>query len=82
MMPRLTKEQVEGLIAKETYLRHGTLTICVLDLKNGGTITGESNCIDPAAYDPDVGASVAREDAVDQIWALEGYALKTRGERA
>lgn len=76
---KLTIEEIHGLVAQETYFTHGTLTLCVLDLTNGAQVTGESNCIDPANHDAEIGRKVALENAIDKIWKLEGYALKTRG---
>lgn len=52
------------------------LTFCVLVLKNGFTVTGESACASPDNFDAEIGRKVARENAVSKIWALEGYLLK------
>ena len=52
------------------------LTFCVLVLKNGFTVTGESACASPENFDAELGRKVARENAVKKIWALEGYLLK------
>lgn len=76
---RLTPEMIEDLCGCATYFQHGTLTICVLELKNGATVTGESNVIDPANYNEDLGKQLARDAAKEKIWQLEGYAMKTRG---
>ena len=54
------------------------LTFCVLVLKNGFTITGESACASPENFDPDLGRKIARENAVAKIWALEGYLLRDK----
>ena len=54
------------------------LTICVLVLKNGFTVVGMSACASPENFDADIGRRIARADAVNQVWLLEGYALKTR----
>lgn len=56
----------------------GLLTFCVLVLKNGFTVTGESACASPENFDADLGRKIAREKAVDKIWPLMGYALKER----
>jgi len=53
------------------------LTLCVLVLQNGYTIVGKSACASPENFNAEVGKRIAREDAVRQIWALEGYALRT-----
>lgn len=54
------------------------LTICVLVLRNGYTVTGTSACASPANFDADVGKRLARQDAVRQVWPLLGYALRDR----
>lgn len=54
------------------------LTICVLVLRNGFTVVGESACISPENYDAEIGRKVARANAVLKIWPLEGYLLKQR----
>ena len=52
------------------------LTFCVLVLRNGFTVTGESACASPENFDPEIGQKVARKNAEEKIWALEGYRLK------
>ena len=79
MLKRLTPDMIDGLIADEIYFKHKTLTICVLELTNGATVVGESNVISPELYDEGIGQSVARTNAREKIWQLEGYAMKTRG---
>jgi hypothetical protein len=54
------------------------LTICVLVLKNGFTVTGESACASPENFDAELGRKIARANAVAKIWPLEGYLLKQR----
>lgn len=54
------------------------LTFCVLVLRNGFTVTGESACASPENFDPEIGRKIARENAVNKIWMLEGYLLKQR----
>jgi hypothetical protein len=54
------------------------LTFCILTLKNGFTVTGQSSCVDIANFDGELGNKLAREDAVRQIWPLMGYELRTR----
>ena len=57
---------------------HKLLTFCVLTLRNGFTVTGESACASPENFDADVGRKVAREAAKQKLWPLLGYELKTR----
>ena len=54
------------------------LTFCVLVLKNGFTVTGESACASPENFDAELGRKIARRNAVQKIWPLMGYALKGR----
>ena len=56
----------------------GTLTFCVLILKNGFTVTGESACASPENFDAEIGKKIARENAREKIWLLEGYLLKEK----
>lgn len=52
------------------------LTFCVLVLRNGFTVMGESACASPENFDAEIGRKVARGNAVQKIWPLMGYALK------
>lgn len=54
------------------------LTFCVLVLKNGFTVTGESACASPENFDAELGRKIARQNAVNKVWLLEGYLLKQR----
>lgn len=89
--PRLTPQHIEDQIVGEnwgratdlfkgspTHTALDCLTICVLTLKNGFTVVGKSACASPENYDAELGAKIAREDARKQIWALEGYLLRSK----
>jgi hypothetical protein len=54
------------------------LTFCVLVLRNGFTVTGESACASPENFDPLIGRRIARQNAVQKIWPLMGYELRTQ----
>lgn len=54
------------------------LTICVLVLRNGFTVTGESACVSPENFDAEVGRKVARQNAVAKVWPLMGYELRSK----
>lgn len=56
----------------------GLLTFCVLVLRNGFTVTGESACASPENFDAELGRKIARANAVNKVWPLMGYALKER----
>jgi hypothetical protein len=87
--PRVTPDRINSVISAEYYFtaeeatrgspqlpQLGLLTICVLVLRNGFTVLGKSACASPENFDRDLGNKIARQDAVNQIWALEGYLLK------
>lgn len=52
------------------------LTFCVLVLRNGFTVTGESACASPENFDAELGRKIARENAINKVWPLMGYTLK------
>ena len=54
------------------------LTFCVLVLRNGFTVTGESACASPENFDAEIGRKIARQNAAQKIWPLMGYELRTR----
>lgn len=56
----------------------GLLTFCVLVLRNGFTVTGESACASPENFDAEVGRKIARANAISKVWPLMGYALKEK----
>ena len=58
------------------------LTFCVIVLKNGFTVTGESACASPENFDAEIGCKIARQNAVQKIWPLMGYALKEKLSQA
>ena len=54
------------------------LTFCVLVLRNGFTVVGESACASPENFDAEVGQRAALAAAKNKMWPLLGYALKER----
>ena len=52
------------------------LTFCVLVLRNGFTVTGESACASPENFNAEIGRRIARENAVQKIWPLLGFRLR------
>lgn len=56
----------------------GLLTFCVLVLRNGFTVTGESACASPENFDAELGRKIARQNAIQKLWPLMGYALKQK----
>lgn len=78
--PRVTPTRIEAVIAGEAFwvVPGTTLTVCVLILANGFTVVGESACASPENFDEEIGKALARDNAKNKIWALEGYLLKSR----
>lgn len=58
------------------------LTFCVLVLRNGYTVTGESACVSPENFDAELGCKIARQSAIDKCWPLFGFALSDRLHRS
>ncbi len=54
------------------------VTICTLTLINGYTIVGTSACVDARNFDKGLGRTLARQEAVEQLWPLMGFLLKDR----
>lgn len=94
--PRVTPADIEANIAAELCFTVGNaadalgvptsdstrlLTICVLTLRNGFTVTGESACASPENFDAEIGRNIARQNAVQKIWPLMGYELRTELSR-
>lgn len=57
------------------------LTFCVLVLRNGFTVTGESACVSPENFDAEIGRRIAREHAIEKLWPLLGFRLADRLKR-
>jgi hypothetical protein len=82
-IPKMTAQDIQDLIEKEEYLRPShvpEMTMCVLTLKSGYAVTGESACLNAGDFDEDLGQRIARENAFDKIWALEGYHRKAMAQ--
>ncbi|HIP02478.1 MAG TPA: hypothetical protein EYG75_03085 [Campylobacterales bacterium] len=78
--PTVTKEGINLKIIDEKYdnPRGTTLTRCILTLENGFTVTGESASASKAKFNEEIGKRIARDQAIDKIWVLEGYLLKEK----
>lgn len=78
--PRLNPAHIDATIVGEDYhvFPGTTLTVCCLTLRNGFTVTGESAAASPENFDVEIGRKIARQNAREKIWALEGYLLKEK----
>jgi hypothetical protein len=77
--PRLTPQLIDATIKSEAYhvFPGTTMTVCALTLRNGFQVIGESAAASPENFDAAIGRRIARDNARNKIWALEGYLLKT-----
>lgn len=77
--PRQTPSTIDAQIVSEAYhLFPGTtLMVCALTLRNGFMVTGESRPAFDSNFDAEVGRKIARDNARDKIWALEGYLMRS-----
>lgn len=77
--PRITPDDIDATIHEEAYyvFPGTTLTVCALTLVNGYQVVGESACASPENFDAELGRKIARRNARDKIWALEGYRLRS-----
>jgi hypothetical protein len=79
--PKITLADIKAKVAHAEYFCHGLLTICILTLRNEYKIVGKSAPASPDNFDPAVGERLAYEDALRQIWPLEGYLLREQLSR-
>ena len=76
--PRLTPEDIDSAILAEQYhvFPGTTMTVCCLVLRNGYCVVGHSAAASHENFDEGIGKRIARLNARDEIWALEGYLLR------
>lgn len=76
--PRVTPTDIEARIASTRFFVDGTLTVCVLTMKNGFKLTGESACASVENFNQALGEKYAYQMAFNKAWAHEGYLLRDR----
>lgn len=76
--PRLNPQMIDAAISSEQYhvFPGTTMTVCALTLHNGYIVTGESAAASPENFNQEIGRKIARDNARNKIWALEGYLLR------
>jgi hypothetical protein len=78
--PRLNPDMIDAAIRSEQYhvFPGTTMTVCALTLRNGYIVLGESAAASAENFDAAIGRKIARENARNKIWALEGYLLREK----
>jgi Phage protein (N4 Gp49/phage Sf6 gene 66) family len=78
--PRITPDAIDAKITGEQYHRFpGTaMTVCCLTTANGFAVIGQAAAASPENFDAEIGRKVARADARDKLWLLEGYLLREK----
>lgn len=78
--PRLNPDMIDAAIVSEQYhvFPGTTMTVCALTLRNGYIVTGESAAASPENFNQEIGRKIARDNARNKIWALEGYLLREK----
>jgi hypothetical protein len=76
--PRITPDALLALIVQEQYhlFENTTVIVCALTLINGFTVVGTAASASKENFDADIGRKVAKADAINKIWPLEGYRLR------
>jgi len=75
--PEQIKELLDTAITQEAVFWDKEVVVSY-KLSSGFTILGRGACVDPANFNIEIGRQVARKQAEDQLWQLEGYLLQNR----
>ena len=76
---RVTLDSMKAKIKGVEFINPKTiphLTLAIVSLTNGFSLVGKSAPADPDNFDVEVGKKFAKEDAIRQMWPLEGYLLR------
>jgi Phage protein (N4 Gp49/phage Sf6 gene 66) family len=80
---RVSLDSMLARIVDEEYIHPECaphMTICVVLLDNGYVLVGKSAPADDRNFDEELGRKFAHEDAIRQMWPLEGYLLREKLE--
>jgi hypothetical protein len=80
METKVTLEGMRQRMQKVSYhlMPETTTTFCQIEMKNGYVVWGKAACVDKANYNQALGEKYAYEDAINQLWPLEGYLLSEK----
>jgi len=76
---RVALSRMQKKVVAEEFINPAStphMTICVLSLENGFSLVGKAAPADPTNFDLELGKKFAYEDALRQLWPLEGYLLR------
>lgn len=76
---KITEKHIKSLLdnaeTQEVVFWNKELVVS-FKLESGFTVLGRGVCVDPANFNLEVGRKVARENAENKLWELEGYRLQ------
>jgi hypothetical protein len=80
MKTKLTVEDIKKKIVSKTFttLPSGKCIVCEIMLKNGFSVRGEAAVVDIKNHVQEIGEAIAFENAIKQIWIVEGYLLQEK----
>lgn len=74
---KIMPEDVDMMLIKRQPKKIGTKTTLVQDTTlTGFDMTATSACVDPANFDLNIGADIARKDIIDTLWGHMGFVLQ------
>lgn len=75
MVNKITKDDLWSLVDYVDYhnVRDTTTTLAIVTLKSGFILIGKSACLNKDDFDREAGEKIALDNAIDQLWGLEGY---------
>ncbi len=74
--PKVTPEDLDDAIDSHKFISADSVTICVITLNNGFTVTGiNEGSVDPRNFDREIGEKMSYDLARSKLWPLLGFAL-------
>jgi hypothetical protein len=79
MNNKITQDRIDKILDSAETQEHifwDKELVISYKLSSGFTIAGRGAVVDPINFDLEIGRKVARENAANQLWQLEGYRLQ------
>lgn len=80
--PRITEASIKENILDYRFMRDGTTTICIIEMRNGFKFIGHSTPAHADNFRADLGEQYSYENAFKQIWSHMGFLLRDRIARS